>query len=439
MTDSIKPVLYSDLPEATILKDGDQFFVIQDGLFYRFDKKLITNATLTAETGSGTDTSTPAVASTSKETIFQIIWNKIRQLGNAKQSNIPASTNNYLATHSGTTGTWGTPKNPADFAIKRQMTIDIHTWLTGSPAGVYWAEAIDSEVINSTPASAWRTIYTGMVWSANHLIIIGYPYNGTAIYVKRCKAGNWTGWTQVGSDISVALTQETGTDADISTPAVASTGIVAILQLFWKKFRQMANAKQSNIPASTNNYLATHSGTAGTWGTPKNPADFATQSSIGALSSLNTNVKTNIVAAINEVNGKSALVQKSGTWTPSASGVSNGVGRWYQIGKLVTFHIRVTITSSLPTPEISFSLFGKPPIIQTPVIASLSSTEIVRVAQVLTTDNVILATQGFTSTGFIFISGSYMIEEENISETDDQVEEINPETDDQVEEINPET
>jgi hypothetical protein len=38
----------------------------------------------------------------------------------------------------------------------------------------------------------------------------------------------------------------------------------------------------AGIPAGTSGYLATHSGTAGTFGTPKNPADFATATAVNA-------------------------------------------------------------------------------------------------------------------------------------------------------------
>jgi len=57
----------------------------------------------------------------------------------------------------------------------------------------------------------------------------------------------------------------------------AKTVIGAINELF--------DNKQSNIPASTSGYLATHSGTAGAFGTPKNPADFARVTQIAALAS----------------------------------------------------------------------------------------------------------------------------------------------------------
>lgn len=62
------------------------------------------NVELTAETGSGTDTTTPAISSTISS-VLQVIWNKIRQLVNAKQNTISAGTNGRLRTSSGTAGT----------------------------------------------------------------------------------------------------------------------------------------------------------------------------------------------------------------------------------------------------------------------------------------------------------------------------------------------
>jgi hypothetical protein len=66
------------------------------------------NVALTAETGSGTDTATPAVASNTITSILQSIWNKIRQLVNvigSKQNTIAAGTSGRLLASSGTAGT----------------------------------------------------------------------------------------------------------------------------------------------------------------------------------------------------------------------------------------------------------------------------------------------------------------------------------------------
>jgi len=63
---------------------------------------------------------------------------------------------------------------------------------------------------------------------------------------------------------NIALTAETGTETDITTPAISSNTITSVLQSIWNKIRQLGNAKQNNIAAGTSGRLLTSSGTVGT-------------------------------------------------------------------------------------------------------------------------------------------------------------------------------
>ena len=66
------------------------------------------NAALSADTGTGTDITTPAVPTNTVQNIFQTVWGKIRQLGNVisgKQDKISAGTAGRVRTSSGTLGT----------------------------------------------------------------------------------------------------------------------------------------------------------------------------------------------------------------------------------------------------------------------------------------------------------------------------------------------
>ena len=68
------------------------------------------NVSLTAESGAGTDLTTPAVSSRSIPNMFQYIWGKlcnIRNVLNGKQNNIPAGVNGNIVTYTGTAGTVG--------------------------------------------------------------------------------------------------------------------------------------------------------------------------------------------------------------------------------------------------------------------------------------------------------------------------------------------
>ena len=121
MAQSITPVLFSSLDVATEIKAGDQLTLYQDGVFKRVPKSLLTasvenantlegkeaadfalaNAALTAESGTGTNMTTPAVPLAPIVNIFQTIWNKIRQLGN----NIPVLTSGTFTPTNGLSGT----------------------------------------------------------------------------------------------------------------------------------------------------------------------------------------------------------------------------------------------------------------------------------------------------------------------------------------------
>jgi len=62
MSQSINPVPYDQLPEATAIKSGDQLFVIQNGLFYRISRELITSEVGNASTLQGNTASAFATA-----------------------------------------------------------------------------------------------------------------------------------------------------------------------------------------------------------------------------------------------------------------------------------------------------------------------------------------------------------------------------------------
>ena len=133
MAQSINPVTYDQLPEATKLDRGDLLFCFKNGIFYRFNHSLLApaNATLAAETGSGTDTTTPAITSLKESehlsgieetqrltiitptvaSVLQTIWGKIRQVVNVLNTKTTDSVALTAETGSGTTIT--TPAVPS--------------------------------------------------------------------------------------------------------------------------------------------------------------------------------------------------------------------------------------------------------------------------------------------------------------------------------------
>ena len=117
MATSITPVLFTDLPVAITLNSGDQTFVIQEEMqggvpkkvFKRIDADKIVAASmveLTAETGAGTDVSTPAIPSGTIASVLQAMWGKIRQIGNTAPI-VTSGTFNLTATGmSSGSGSW---------------------------------------------------------------------------------------------------------------------------------------------------------------------------------------------------------------------------------------------------------------------------------------------------------------------------------------------
>jgi len=200
MAQSINPVPYDQLPEANELKEGDQLFVIQENLFKRINLSLITKVELTEESGSGTDVSTPSISPSSFSTILQVIWNKIRQIVNAKQSAIPAGENGYLATHSGTLGDFGSPKNPEEFAlanaellVEEGTSTDISTPAVSSKPIVEILQTVWKKIrqlVNVVNTKVPKVVHLGAV-DFNTVTDVGFFTVNGNLNAPTTSTGNW--------------------------------------------------------------------------------------------------------------------------------------------------------------------------------------------------------------------------------------------------------
>jgi hypothetical protein len=125
-----------------------------------------------------------------------------------KQNKIPAGTNGYLATHSGTAGTFGTPVNPATF----QSAIDASEWQYGDGTlipGVVIATGTDGVVAQRMILDKTQDILDS---SISNLVTVGYDDFG---------AGG-------GDSIAYDIHDNSVTAADVNSGVPTTTMTVAI-------------------------------------------------------------------------------------------------------------------------------------------------------------------------------------------------------------------
>jgi hypothetical protein len=87
----ITAVASSTMPTAGTVPITTLVQAILNNIKHLHDNKAPANIAITADTGSGTNTDTPAVASAAVGTILQTIWGKIRQVANVANKKVTAN------------------------------------------------------------------------------------------------------------------------------------------------------------------------------------------------------------------------------------------------------------------------------------------------------------------------------------------------------------
>jgi len=109
---------------------------LRNNIRWLFENKAPASAALTADTGTGTDVTTPAVSSTTVESILQAIWAKIRQVANAKQDKLTATGTTNLLTAPASAGGQSGTKAISDFlASPAAQTADTQLLLAPATKG----------------------------------------------------------------------------------------------------------------------------------------------------------------------------------------------------------------------------------------------------------------------------------------------------------------
>jgi len=130
----------------------------------------------------------------------------IRTTLNGKQGNIPASTNCYLVTHSGTAGTFGTPKNPADFvSVARTVLTSVPDMNELTTIGRYRANNnfVLENGANNTSAVWFIDVFEGRLANERTQIIYNAIGDNFIRWINTDGASG--GWSSLGISIS-ALT-----------------------------------------------------------------------------------------------------------------------------------------------------------------------------------------------------------------------------------------
>jgi len=208
--------------------------------------------------------------------------------GTAVQS---ATIGSASVTKSGTELAFPSSYPASNMMVQRPATGDIHTWLNGAPAGMYWMFAGNQS--NALTISTY--FYIGQVHSTNNIqhitcYLTAPPTSSQSqVRVKFNNAGVWSGWEHIGN----------GCDASTLTGNAASAFATAAQGTTANSAVQSATIGGSSVTKS---------------GTQLQLPAYPTAASLD-------------------------VEQESGTWTPVTSGqvtmTSYTDATWFRIGKLV--------------------------------------------------------------------------------------------------------